>query len=71
MTNIWHSIVVKLQQNKQFSPKDIHVDMIATLNSVTAYLLTMHKWAAEVRKENIENGPRFGHSETAPTKSKD
>ena len=68
--NIWHRGVIRYFQKKGLGPKEIHVDMVATLGNDAPTLSTVKKWAAEFKRgrESLEDAPRSGHPSTATTK---
>ena len=50
MDQNWHCGVIKYLQKKGLNPKDIHVDMVATLRDSAPALSTVQKWAAEFKR---------------------
>ena len=54
---------------KGLGPKEIHVDMVATLGNDAPALSTVKKWAGEFKRgrESLEDDPRSGHPSTATT----
>ena len=49
---------------------DIHADMVATLGDDAPALSAVKKWAAEFKRESLEDHPRSGHPASATTQEK-
>ena len=61
--------VIKYLQKKGMTPKEIHEDMVKTLDDDSPSYSTIKKWAAEFKRgrESIEDDPRSGHPRTSTT----
>uniref|UniRef100_A0A3Q0QTS4 Histone-lysine N-methyltransferase SETMAR n=1 Tax=Amphilophus citrinellus TaxID=61819 RepID=A0A3Q0QTS4_AMPCI len=63
-------IPVGMEDNKTgLAPKDIHADMVVTLEVDAPALSTLQKWAAKFKRgrESLKDDPRSGHPATATT----
>ncbi|KAL7374618.1 hypothetical protein ABVT39_004094 [Epinephelus coioides] len=69
MDKIWLRGVIKYLQKKEFAPKDIQADVVATLGDDAPALSTVQKWAAEFKRgrESLEDDPRSRCPATATT----
>ena len=69
MDKIWHRGIIKYLQKKRLAFKDIHANMVATLEDDAPALSTVKKWAAEFKRgrESLEDDPRFGCPASATT----
>ena len=69
MDKIWHRGVIRYLQKKGLTTKEIHADMVSTLEDDAPALSTVKKWAAEFKRgrESLEDDPRLGRPSTATT----
>ena len=69
MDKIWHLDVIRYLQKKGLTTKEIHTDMVSTLEDDASVLSTVKKWAAEFKRgrESLEDDPRSGRPSTATT----
>ncbi|XP_036366070.1 uncharacterized protein LOC115220379 [Octopus sinensis] len=62
----WHRDVIKYLFKEGFVPKDIHVDLLATLGVGAPGLSTMQTWAAQCRrKDSLGDDPMSAYPGTA------
>ena len=61
--------VIKYLQKKGMTPKEIHEDMVQTLDDDSPSYSTIKKWAAEFKqgRESIEDDPPSGRPTTSTT----
>ena len=69
MDKIWHRGVIRYLQKKGLTIKEIHADMVSTLEDDAPALSTVKEWAAEFKtgKESLEDDLRSGRPSTATT----
>lgn len=61
--------VIKYLQKKGMTPKEIHEDMVKTLDDDSPSYSTIKRWAADFKRgrESIEDDPRSGRPKTSTT----
>ena len=69
MDKIGEKAVIQYLHKKGLTPKDIHNDMVATLEKDAPLYATVKRWVTEFKRgrQNLENDPRPGRPGTVAT----